>query len=179
MKRYIGFLRGINVGGQKKVPMSELRLLLMDIGLHNVKTYIQSGNIIFDSNVGSVEDLNVLIGKSIFGRFGFKVPVLLKSIIEVVDILDKNPYGDQEDLDANKVYFVLLFTKPTKESVIVLEQEEYVNEKFKIAKDCVYLCCGQGYGKAKLNNNLVERKLQVEATTRNYRTMKKMMDLAV
>lgn len=179
MKRYIGFFRGINVGGQKKVPMSELREVLTGVGLQDVKTYIQSGNIVFDSNAGSIEELNALIDKSIFDRFRFKVPVLLKSVSEVVDILAKNPYIDQEDLSANKVYFVLLFTKPTKESIKGFEQEEYSNEKFKVSQNCVYLYCGQGYGKAKLNNNLVERKLKVEATTRNYRTMTKMVGLAV
>lgn len=166
------------MGGQKKVPMSELRTLLMGVGLQNVKTYIQSGNVVFDSNAGSIEELNALMGKSIFDRYGFKVPVLLKSVSEVVDILAKNPYNDQEDISANKVYFVLLFAEPTKEAMIVLEKGEYGNEEFKVAKNCVYLCCGQGYGKAKLNNNLVERKLQVKATTRNYRTMAKMAGLA-
>lgn len=177
MTRYIAFLRGINVGGQKKVPMAELREVLSETGLKSIQTYIQSGNIVLESENHSKKDLQESIEKVIDDHFGFHVPVLVKSVIDIKHILENNPFNNKEDLESNRIYFVLLFQKPSDEKIILFKEEHYPKEKWQIVGDCLYLCCENGYGKAKLNNNVVERKLKVDATTRNHKTMEKLLEL--
>ena len=178
MQVYIAFLRGINVGGHKKVPMAKLKEILSGVGLHDVKTYIQSGNIVFKSTIASVNELEQLVQKSIADGFGFTVPVLVKLTKEVASILADNPFTASKYLESNQVYFILLFNIPPEEQVLSFESMKYPNEEFKILNNCVYLLCKNGYGKAKLNNNSIERKLNVSATARNYRTMQKLVELA-
>jgi uncharacterized protein (DUF1697 family) len=178
METYIAFLRGINVGGYNKVPMAKLREVLNVTGLHEVRTYIQSGNIVFKSPEKSVGELEQIIKKTIEDSFGFRVPTLVKSLDEVQKIIDDNPFTTSEYLESNSVYFTLLFDVPSGEQIRSFESVTYPNEEFKISDSCVYLLCKKGYGNAKLNNNLIERKLRVTATARNYRTMQKLLVLA-
>ncbi|CAM4112922.1 DUF1697 domain-containing protein [Zobellia roscoffensis] len=178
MIKYIALLRGINVSGQKKVPMAELRSMLTNMGLINVKTYIQSGNVVFESEEESTCSLEVSIAEKINATFGFEVPVLVKTRTDFEITFKSNPYTDEEAIAQKQVYFVLLKNPPKKEWIEAFASEVYVNEEFEITTNCVYLLCKTGYGKAKLNNNLVERKLKVEASTRNYATMIKLLDLS-
>ncbi len=178
MGKYIAFLRGINVSGQKKVPMAELRTVLYNGGLTDVKTYIQSGNVVFEGGEFPKKEMEVSIGTLIEEHFGFIVPVLVKSVMDLDQILRNNPYDNLESLESNKVYFVLLFQSPDQEKVSSFKEEHYPNEAWELVGDCIYLKCIKGYGNAKLNNNLIERKLGLIATTRNYRTMKKLCELA-
>ncbi len=178
MKTYIALLRGINVSGHKKVPMADLRSMLQKMGFKDISTYIQSGNVVFSSDEKDSQTLEEQIKKRIQDTFGFEVPVLVKSVAEFKKMIQQNPFTEAENLEKNQVYFVLLRDIPLKEKVAIFQKEEFKNEKFEFTTDCVYLLCQDGYGRAKLNNNLVERKLKVEATTRNYRTMAKLLEMA-
>jgi uncharacterized protein (DUF1697 family) len=178
MKTFIALLRGVNVSGQKKMPMVEVRKMMTSIGFNDVQTYVQSGNIIFGSELNSTEEMEGLIHTAIENTFGYDVPVLVKSVSEIKDVIAKNPYNNENDLAQNRVYFVLLQDTPNAELVEAFEEMDFPNEKFMVSNSCVYLCCENGYGKAKLNNNLIERKLKVKATARNYRTMNKLLELA-
>ncbi|MGX1928518.1 DUF1697 domain-containing protein [Flagellimonas sp. 2504JD4-2] len=176
MKSFIAFLRGINVSGQKKIKMVELKQVLEDGGLQNVVTYIQSGNLVFESDETDIGKLEITINKTILDAFGFDVPILVLTLDELEQILESNPYADEPD--TKSLYYVMLKTKPNSDLVGAFSQVKFENEDFTITDNCVYLRCKAGYGKAKLSNNLIERKLKVEATARNLRTMLKMVDLA-
>ncbi|MEO1010576.1 MAG: DUF1697 domain-containing protein [Bacteroidota bacterium] len=178
MKTYIVLLRGINVSGQKKIKMADLRALLEKLGFSDVATYIQSGNIVLTSNLETEETVAHTIHQGIANRYGFKVPVLVKSRSDFAKILDENPFTDPELLQNNYLYFVLLKQRPDQEQIDRLQSEDYPNERFTITENCVYLGCLKGYGKAKLDNNLLERKLKVSATTRNYKTMMKLLEMS-
>lgn len=175
MNIYIALLRGINVGGQKKVPMVELCELLLRAGFKNVKTYIQSGNVIFQSSEENIQKLEHEIRSAILKHFGFEVPVLVKTPTDFQNILKNCPFPDEQKVNS---YFVLLFSKPREEAVEAVKSISYPNETFVITDACVYLYCATGYGKAKLNNNVLERKLKTTATARNYKTMIKLLALA-
>lgn len=177
MKTYIAFLRGINVSGKKKIPMAELRELCESVKLKDVKTYIQSGNIIFKSDSTNSTELENLIEKAILNNYGFEVPVLIKTVEQLSKIISINPYNLEADILENKIYFVLLNSEPQIKYLESFKNEEFKNEEFFYYENCIYLKCNMGYGKAKLNNNLIERKLRLMATTRNYRTMKTLIDL--
>ena len=175
---YVAFLRGINVSGQKKIPMASLRDLCKILGLYDIKTYIQSGNMVFKCSQKNTSVVETLLLEGIQNQFGFDVPVLVKTAAQLKEIINLNPFTNEEDLSDNKVYFVMMNGIPSKDLVQKLQEKSFVHEDFSIIKDCVYLNCKMGYGKAKLNNNLIERKLKVIATTRNYRTMNKLIEMA-
>lgn len=176
MKTYIAFLRGINVSGQKKIKMADLRETLMKTELQNVRTYIQSGNIIFDTSISEVSQMEKLIRRAIDDGFGYDVPVIVKTEQEIQKILNNNPFRDETNLKG--LYFALLHEVPDYESVMSFKKLKFENEDFHYTQGCVYLNCKLGAGKAKLSNNLIEIKLKVTATTRNLNTMRKMMALA-
>ena len=175
MNTYIALLRGINVSGQKKVPMAELRELLSKVGLKDVQTYIQSGNVVFRSSENEAEKLASLIQNAIEKRFGFEVPTLVKSSIKLQEIFDACPFPEDEKTES---YFVLLFASLSKALVDEVSKMSYPSETFVITDDCVYLCSSAGYGNAKCDNNFFERKLKITATARNYKTMVKLLSLS-
>ncbi len=179
MKTYIALLRGINVGGKNKIKMANLRLLLEENGFKNVQTYIQSGNIVFNTSEENKRELENIIAEIIKKNYDFEVPVVVKTGEEIQSILTNNPYKNQEDLNSNKIYFVLLKKQPSEENKEILNAISFTNESLEINPNCVYLRCALGAGKAKCTNNLIEKKLKVAATTRNYKTMLKLQEMAL
>jgi uncharacterized protein (DUF1697 family) len=175
MKKHVVFLRGINVSGQKKIKMAELRDELAKNGFHNVQTYIQSGNVVLVSSQNGREIENQ-VAEIILDSFGHEISVLTLSKEKIKKILRDNPFQKLED--DRSCYFVLLSESPSSDKVTALQKEKFQYELFAITPDCVYLNCLNGYGNAKLNNNLIERKLGVRATTRNLKTMLKMAEMA-
>jgi len=174
METHIALLRGINVAGQKKVPMAELRLLLEGVKFEKVQTYIQSGNVVFQSAIKDQSKLESLIQKAIKSHFGFEVPVLVIAPPTLKSILNSCPFSEE---NKQKSYFTLLKTVPEAENVEVLKAVKLVDEEIEITNTCVYFYSDIGYGKSKCDNNFIERKLKVNATTRNYKTMIKLIDM--
>lgn len=171
----IAFLRGINVSGHNKIKMSDLKNALENSGFIDVTTYIQSGNLVLKSTIDPshvAEKVEAVIEE----EFGFEVPVLISTAEEVESILKKNPFF--KETETKNLYFALPFSKPDKDLMANLDPEAYPNEEFHISENCIYLNCKLGAGKAKLNNNLIERKLKLTATTRNRRTLQKLVELA-
>ena len=175
MKTYIALLRGINVGGQKKVLMAELRKLLSDSGLKEVETYIQSGNVIFKSPEEDIQKLELEIHEAIKIHFGFEVPILVKTPEDLQHVFDNCPFSEEKKTNS---YFTLLYTVPDKDLMDDVAKISYPNEAFFITNDCIYFYCSTGYGKAKYNNNFFERKLKTTATARNYKTMVKLIAMS-
>lgn len=173
----IAFLRGINVGGKNKIPMSELRAAIERNDFKSVRTYIQSGNVVFESSLNSCNEIAASIRKTIQNAFGIDIPVLVKTKKQLEYILLDSPYDNEDLISTNKTYFVLLFELPNEGLIKIFNSLNFKNEQFQVSEGCVHLLCENGYGKAKLNNNLIESKLKVIATTRNYRTLQKIIDL--
>ncbi len=174
-KTYIALLRGINVSGQKKVPMAELRALLSEEGLANVRTYIQSGNVIFQSSEQNISQLELRIHNAIKSHFGFEVPILVKTPEQMQEIFDTCPFPEEKKINS---YFMLLYATPDSQLVAEVSKLTYPNEEFIITNTCIYFYCAVGYGKAKFGNNFFERKLKLTATARNYKTMVKLLSLS-
>ena len=166
MNTYVAFLRGINVSGQKKIKMADLRAGLERAGLVEVQSYIQSGNILFRSKISSIEKLRSVLEK----------PTIIKTPEALTAILEKNPY--LKVAERKNLYFTLLDKTPEKHLVERFNSLKFENEDFHLTDGCVYLNCKQGAGKSKLNNNLVEKILKVTATTRNLNTLFKMINLS-
>lgn len=175
MKTYIALLRGINVGGHKKILMADLRILFEKLNFKNVQTYIQSGNVIFHSNKETVELLEKKIKDEILAEYGYEVSVLVKTHSEIQNVLNKCPFTD--DKKANS-YFIILHSIPDKNLIQSTMQIKYPNEEFQITNSCVYIYYLGGYGKAKCGTNFFEKKLKVSATARNYKTIRKLVELS-
>lgn len=170
MNTIIILLRGINVSGKNKIPMKELRTLLEELGYSDVKTYIQSGNIVLKTEEG-LREVEKNIHIKIKEKYDYDVLVLAKEVKEIEEIIQNNPYAH---LVEKQIYFTFLFNQ-TKINEIEVEAKE---DEFTISKDIVYVNAVGGYGKTKLTNNFFERKLNVSATTRNFKTTNKLIELA-
>ena len=174
METYVALLRGINVGGHKKMPMAILRELLTKIGFSSVQTYIQSGNIVFQSSEKNTKIIEEIIHKAIKSHFQFEVPVLVKTKKELQLVFNDCPFIQ---VKKKQSYFIMLQEAPSIELVALALKKKYENEEFKIIKNCLYFYSEAGYGKSKFNANYFERILKTPATARNYKTMNKLLQL--
>lgn len=175
MITYIALLRGINVGGHKKVPMAILRELLEKPGFKNVKTYIQSGNIVFQTSEKNNIIIEEKIQKIIESHFGFLVPIIVKTKKELQQIFDACIFSEAEKI---KSYFILLSKIPDANLVQEVQTITFENEVFTIVNNAIYFHSSIGYGRTKFNMNTFEKKLKVSATSRNYNTIKKLLELS-
>jgi len=178
--RYISILRGINVSGQKKIKMSGLKSLYDSLGFHNVETYIQSGNVIFESSDKNISKLKKSIEDAIQKKYIFNVSVEIRTKLEFKKIIKNSPFGSIDlKTDGTKVLVTFLANKPTKECVTDVLKYVKLPEKLVVKGKEVYLYCPNGYGKSKLSNTFLEKKLGVEATTRNWKSVQKLYELSV
>lgn len=177
MSILLAMLRGINVSGQKKVPMAELKQLFEDMKFKNTRTYIQSGNVVFESKETDEAVLSKKIGKKILEKFGFEVPVVIRTAEEIATVLKKNPFLKEKGVAEDRLYVSFLAEIPAKELLEKIKVPDGTSDRFIISGKEVYLYCPGGYGETKLSNNFFESKLKVKATTRNWRTTNELIKL--
>lgn len=178
--KYISILRGINVSGQKKIKMNDLKSLYETLGFQNVVTYIQSGNVIFDTLFKSKTNLKARIENAIEEKYKFHVPVEIRTNQEIANIIKNCPYGciDLAE-DGTKILVTFLSTIPLKEKIEDVLKYVVAPEKLVIRGKDVYLYCPNGYGKSKLSNTFLEHKLGIKATTRNWKSVHKLYQLSM
>ncbi len=177
MQTYIAILRGINVSGQKIIKMAELREHLSSLNFTNLATYIQSGNIVFQSKTADNNAIEDKIQKNIKDNYGFDVPVIVRSLKEWQMIVDRFPFNI-EHCDINRLGFTFLKDKPTHIPVEEINKYKAVNDEVVYTEKEIYLHIPDGFGKSKLTNNVFERKLKAAATTRNWKTTQKLLKMA-
>lgn len=177
MTTYIALLRGINVSGQKKILMADLKKMFIDLGYQEVVTYIQSGNVIFQTKKTAEEKLEKNIKSAIEKTFGFDVPVFVLTRDELKKLSDNNPYKDRP-VASNFIFLTILSSAPEDENIEMVQAMEFPGEEFSITKRVVYLCLPNGAGRSKLTNNFFEKKLKVRATSRNMRSVLKLLNLS-
>jgi len=176
MVTYLSMLRGINVGG-KKVPMAELREVYEALKYKNVRTYIQSGNVLFDTKATDEDALSATLEKKITARFGFEVPVVIRTEKELAAVLKKNPFLKEKNLQEDKLYITFLAEIPSKELLEKIRVPEGSGDQFQVSGKEIYLYCPGGYGETKLSNSFFEKKLKLKATTRNWRTSNELLKM--
>lgn len=178
MATYISILRGINVSGQKKVPMKELHSLYQSLGFSDVATYIQSGNVVFKTVDKNPKDLVSLIEEKINGHFGFRVPVLVRSAEEMKQVLGSNPFLAEKGIEEDKLHVTFLDELPVQANIDKLNSYDFPPDRFTLSGKEVYVYCPNGYGRTKIHNNFFENKLKVGATTRNWKTVNTLAEMA-
>ena len=174
MTIYIAFLRGINVGGKKIIKMEKLKDIFKSLYFQNVKTYIQSGNVIFDSTEESA-DILYKIETELENVLGYKVTSIIRTADELEEIIKQNPFSASEDVE--KQYVTFLYREPTVEAADRLMSYKNDVDDFCVTHREVFLLCGKGYGKTKFSNHFLESKLDVLATTRNWKTINKVLNM--
>ncbi len=181
MNTYIALLRGINVSGHKKVKMTDLKTMFEDLGFTSVTTYIQSGNVVFQSKIADTDIISKSIEKGIVTQFGFDVPVLVFTHQTLRSIHRDNPFSEplkNEEIEDKKMFFTLLSGEPDSLAIKELTATSYDPEEFVITQQVVYFYAANGYGRTKLHNNFFEKKLRCNATTRNLKTVIKLLELS-
>lgn len=178
MTTYISILRGINVGGKKLIKMDALRTMLESLNFKNIRTYVQSGNVIFTIENTDVKELAVKISNIIEKEFQFVVPVIVLTKETLKEIIDQNPFAKDTDKEMSNMYVTFLADKTNEYVEINIKDNLQVGEVIYFASNAVYLYLPNGYSETKLNNNFLEKKLKVVATTRNWKTTKELLKIA-
>jgi uncharacterized protein (DUF1697 family) len=176
MTTYVALLRGINLGARNKVSMPDLRALFADLGAEDVETYVQSGNVVFRSAVSPAK-LAAAIEKGIRRDLGLDVTVLVRTQRELAKLVAANPFADRTK-ELTKLHVTFLADKPDSTRVRKLDPTLAEPDEFHVIGQEVYLHCPNGYGRSKLSNAYFEKQLDVRATTRNWRTVTKLAELA-
>jgi uncharacterized protein (DUF1697 family) len=175
MTTYISILRGINVGGQKKIRMADLKSLYEYHGLTNVETYVQSGNVVFDSTETDRGNLQKAIEAQIEANYGFTVPVLIRTGDDFRRVIKSHPFAGEEPI---RVLVTFLYEQPEPSKWDELRTYKDKVDQFALGEQEIFLYCPGGYGKTKLSNTFFERKLGVSATTRNWMTINMLYEMA-
>lgn len=176
MNTYIALFRGINVGGNNILPMKELVTLLENIGLQNIKTYIQSGNVLFQSEEEDASLLTSNIRAAIKKSHGFEPEVLLLELEEMEKAIVSNPFPEAET-EPKTLHLHFLSSVPKNPDFEALERIKTERERFALKDDVFYLHAPEGIGRSRLAAK-VEKALGVSMTARNWRTVCKLVDLA-
>ena len=172
---FISLLRGINVSGQKKILMADLKALYESLGFGNVKTYIQSGNVIFETDSDSGDALAKKIENKIKEVYQFEVPVLNLTQNEISKALNENPFLQESDIVQERLYVSFLSELPHSVHVEKIDASLYLPDRFIVKDKFIFLSISpNGYGNTKLSNNFFESKLKVKATTRNWKTIQQL-----
>lgn len=173
MTTYLLLLRGINVGGHKKVPMSDLKKMLSEMGCKNSKTFLNSGNVVFEAKEEKEKELKEKIAKKLEKTFGFEIPVLLRSKPEIEDILKKDPFGKIK-ADKDMRLYVSFLPKKTKSDLklpfVAKEQD------FKIIQKTdreIFSVLNLKNGRSVDAMKVLEKEYGKDITTRNWNTVLK------
>jgi uncharacterized protein (DUF1697 family) len=169
MQTWIALFRGINVGGRNSMPMARLRDVLASAGCEQVRTYIQSGNVVFRSRVKAGARLSSHILDAVEAAFGFPPHLLLLTAADLREAVEHNPFPEAT-ADPRSLHFFFLDTTPPAPATAALAVLATATERYRLMGRVFYLHAPDGFGRSRLASS-AERKLGVAATARNYATV--------
>jgi uncharacterized protein (DUF1697 family) len=177
MTRHIALLRGINVGGHKKVPMAALRAALEEAGFEDVRTYVQSGNVALTAKERSPGKVGRKVEAAIEKAFGFDVAVVVRSREEIAALIEDDPLGD---VATNPTYRVVVFLadKLDRQRLADVDPADFAPEAFTLRDYEIVMWAPDGQRDSKLVRTLTEKRSGVVGTARNWKTVLKLLDLA-
>ncbi len=174
---FVALLRGINVSGKKVVPMAELRKLFLEAGYAGVSTYINSGNVVFNSDGEDPDAVRSDIEARLMKKFGFEVKVIVTTLPELRGYLSGCPYDEGLLKDGENIYITILSRRPGREESAGVESVDGKGDEHLLAGKAVYILVKGGYTKTVFSNSFLEKKLGVDATTRNINTLRKIAEI--
>ncbi len=167
---YLALLRGVNVGGANKLPMNELRDLFVAAGCRDVRTYIQSGNVIFTADPRVVASLPGVVTAHIAERFGYRVPLVVRTAAQIGDVVRHNPFV-AEGAAVETLHVVFLADRPPARAVAALDPDRSPPDTFVVRGQEIYLRLPHGMARTKLTNAYFDATLATTSTARNWRTV--------
>ncbi len=174
MTTHVAFLRGINVGGHKRVSMAEFRAFLETLGLKNVKTILVSGNAVFSSGGQSGDRLERLLEEEAGRRLGLETHFFVRDAGELADAVSKNPFPKEAERDPARLVVVFLKSAPTPSAVKALQAAIVGRETVRAAGRQAYIVYPDGQGTSRLTIDVIERHLGTRGTARNWNTVQKL-----
>ena len=174
---HVAFLSGVNVGGKHSLPMTALAALFTESGCGEVRTYIQSGNVLFTAGTALARRIPALIAAGISKRFGFEAPVVTRTAAELAAIARNNPFL-RDGPDPKALHVVFLADPPDRSRAALLDPDRSPPDRFVLRGSEIYLCCPNGVGKSRLTAQYFDSTLQTMSTFRNWNTVMKMLELA-
>jgi len=178
MKTYISLLRGINIGGHKKIKMDSLRDGFSSLGYTNIKTYIQSGNILFCSKEEDKTKLEREISSMIMDKYGFDVPVLVLISDDLNEVITNNPFANSINHKKEFIHITFISNEVKEINYKEIESKKESEDEYKIINKAIYLYLQKGYGNTKIHNNFFEKLLKTQATTRNWKTCLELLEMS-
>ena len=174
---YVALLRGINVGGNNKLPMTDLRVMFAEVGCDDVRSYIQSGNVLFRATPALAARLPDLIPQQIAQRFGYRTPILLRTAEQLGDVIRANPFLAEAAAEET-LHVLFLATSPSSREIATLDPDRSPPDTFAVRGPEIYLRLPHGVAGTKLTNAYFDSTLHTTSTGRNWRTVTKLLDLA-
>lgn len=171
---WIALLRGVNVGGKNSVPMARLRVVLEDVGATDVATYIQSGNVVLRHTSADRAALGQQLEAAIHEAFGVSSMVVLRTFAELAKVARAQPFGR----DNSNIHVTFLERKPTAAAVKSLADLEIAPDQVRVVGSDVFLHYPKGVSGSRLTGPLLERRLGVAGTARNWRTVTRLAAMA-
>jgi uncharacterized protein (DUF1697 family) len=178
MTTFVSMIRGINVAGHRPVRMDRLACLFVDMGFGKPRTYLQSGNVVFEAKGGARHDLAGAIERRILKDLGLEVSVALRTSAEMTGALAANPFARRPGIDPRFMYATFLISREGPGSLDAIALPVVPGEEAILIGSVVYLHCPFGFGGTKINNAFFERALRTRATTRNWQTVTALESMA-
>lgn len=176
---HVALLRGINVGGKNKLPMKDLAAMFEEAGCEDVRTYIQSGNVVFRASKSVAARVPEQVSKAIQEKFGHRVPLVLRTAGELRAVSKENPFlaKAKKDGDTSALHAMFLDEEPTKARVEALDPERSAGDTYEVRGREVYLYCPNGLARTKLTNDYFDRALKTTSTVRNWNTVLRLLEM--
>jgi len=174
---YVALLRAVNLGSTRRVPMATLRETLTDAGYEDVRTHLQSGNVLLSSPTRSAASLGKALKRMIEDAFGIHVDVAVRSGRQITSVARSHPFGTAR-VDAAKLHVAFLTAKPTAAAAKKLRDLDFGREQFVLRGTEIYLHYPNGLGRSKMTPAIFERTLRIPATVRTWRVVNRLAELA-
>ncbi len=173
----VALLRGINVGGKNRLPMKDLVAIFEHLGCRDVRTYIQSGNVVFAARAALARRIPELVSAAIADRFDYRVPVVTRSARELGRVVAGNPFV-RTGVDVNLLHVAFLAARPGAARVRGLDPDRSPPDEFEVRGREIYLYCPNGMARTRLTNTYFDSRLATPGTIRNWRTVLSLSGLA-
>lgn len=175
--KYLALLRGINVSGHNMIKMDVLKKMLENIEFHNVETYIQSGNVFLETEDENPQSVGFTVKQEIVKQLGFDVPVIVIKKSDLKKCLTNNPFFKEKNIDTKKLYVAFISKELNNSALNDLKISQFKPDEAFIDGNRIYMKLETGAGKTKLTQKYIEKKLNVSATTRNWNTVNKLIEM--
>ncbi len=174
---HVALLRAVNLAGHNRVKMADLRGLLGELGLGSVKTVLQSGNVVFESGDRTPSQLETMLGAAAEERLDLDTEFFVRTAAEWADIVAGNPFPEEAERDPARLLVMFLASPADAERVKALEREIVGREVLRASQRQLYIVYPDGVGRSRLTSAVIEKRLEVRGTARNWNTVRKLASL--